>query len=96
MDDETIFILIFAGLLGGPVAIWFLSIPWLVKGEKKRQRESVQSGVIGTFDEIFHPAAYQANQIWEAQLELPAPAPTPGDRDRSSGKITITLPNHSQ
>ncbi|SKB02780.1 hypothetical protein SAMN06295879_3589 [Agreia bicolorata] len=92
MDENSILILVIACLIGAPVAIWFLSIPWLVKGEKKRQRQSVKSGVIGSFDEIFHPGAYHAHQIWEAQLELPAPAPTPGDRDLSSGKITITLP----
>jgi hypothetical protein len=43
------------------------------------------------FDEIFHPTAYTANLIWEAEQSAPAPAPNAdGTRpDLSSGRITI-------
>jgi len=53
-------------------------------------------GFIGaSFDEVFHPDAKEARQIWEIQTELPAPAPDPGDPpfDPEAGRITIMLPS---
>ncbi len=38
------------------------------------------SGGFGVFDEVFHPQAYQAAVVWEAQSVMPAPAPLAGDR----------------
>lgn len=53
------------------------------------------SGVMGAFDEIFHPAAHEAQQIQQVQAELPAPAPTPGDMPLA-GRITLTVAQSPQ
>ncbi|KRC62435.1 hypothetical protein ASE14_00930 [Agromyces sp. Root81] len=92
LDRDTWFAIALAGIFVAPLSIWFLSLPWIVQAEKRRQARSVQSGVIGTFDEIFHPEAHAANVIWEAQKELPAPLPLPGDKALNSGRIRIELP----
>jgi hypothetical protein len=73
----------------------FFAMPWIVQGERRRQRKKAQSGTVGVFDEVFHPEAKNARVMWEAQTELPAPAPTPGDKPNlDSGHITIRLPQH--
>lgn len=82
-------ILVGCGLL---VLAWFVAMPWLVSAEKRRQRQRVQARVIGPFDEIFHPSAYQANIVWEVQTEAPAPAPLPGDKALQDGRIVIRVP----
>ena len=92
LDGDTWFAMALLGVFVVPFAIWFLSIPWIVTAEKRRQARSVQSGLLGSIDEVFHPQAHNAHLIWEAQLELPAPAPTPGDGELSSGRIRIVVP----
>jgi hypothetical protein len=81
-------------LLGLPalgLLIAFISIPWLIKGEREKARNSPQRGVIDSMDEIFHPEARAARLLWQAQIEVPAPAPSPGDRILEEGKITIDI-----
>lgn len=46
---------------------------------KREGGRTPMSGVMGTFDEVFHPEAARAMEIREVQQELPAEAPTPGD-----------------
>ncbi len=50
------------------------------------------------FDELFHPDAKEARQIWEIQSSLPAPAPAPGDPpfDLDHGRIRIMLPREPE
>ena len=50
------------------------------------------------FDEVFHPDAKAAREVWEAETELPAEAPAPGDPpfDPESGRITIMLPREDE
>jgi hypothetical protein len=81
-------------MLGVPaifLAITFISLPWLLRGEREKRRSSPQAGVIGIADDLFHPEAYQAARVWETQLELPAPAAIAGDKALRTGKITIDL-----
>lgn len=76
---------------GVATAAWFVAMPWMVKAEKRRQRRKIQSGTIGCLDEVFHPEAYQANIIWQAQTEMPAPAPLAGDKAFPDGKIVLCV-----
>lgn len=79
--------------LGLLLLVFFFAMPWIVRGERRRRRQRIQSGMVGVFDEVFHPEAKNARVVWEAQTELPAPAPTPGDKpDLGSGRIVIRLP----
>lgn len=61
--------------------------------DRKRRRKdgSVLSGMVGTFDEVFHPEAARATEIREIQRELPAEDSTPGDPIESSATITISI-----
>lgn len=58
---------------------------------KRRGGRSPVSGLVGTFDEVFHPEAARAAEIREVQQELPADAPTPGDPLFPGGKIIISV-----
>ena len=89
-------------VLGGAVMLlfiaYFFAYPKWRKWEIRRERQrgsgrSMTSGMVGTFDEVFHPNAYYANLEWEAQQELPVPSPD-SDKlrpDLDSGHITIRL-----
>ncbi|MEO7122748.1 MAG: hypothetical protein ABI400_06450 [Lacisediminihabitans sp.] len=89
--DKTLFVTLIGLAFGVAIAAWFVAMPWLVTAERRRQRQKIQSGTIGCFDELFHPEAYQANIIWQAETELPAPAPLPGDKAFPDGKIVLRL-----
>jgi len=88
-------------VVGGPIAIAAIAM-WSTRDRrragaaKRTGGGGVGMGGVGGFgviDEIFHPNAKDAREIWEAQTELPAPAPIPGDRpDLDAGRITIVLP----
>jgi len=70
---------------------------WEIARERKRNpRRRSRGGLIAPFDEVFHPTAYSANLIWEAEQSMPAPAPNAdGVRpDLASGRITIHLSQH--
>lgn len=56
---------------------------------RRRKNGSVLSGMVGTFDEVFHPEAARATEIREVQRELPAENSTPGDPLEPNGTITI-------
>lgn len=61
--------------------------------DRKRRRKdgSVLSGMVGTFDEVFHPEAARATEIREVQRELPAENSTPGDPLEPDGTIIISV-----
>ena len=79
--------------------VFFFVYPTWRKWELARARartpgKTITQGVVGTFDEVFHPHAYYANLEWQAQQELPVPVPD-ADKlrpDVYSGRVTITLP----
>lgn len=57
-----------------------LVMVWVTdRRRKKRGEHTAMSGVVGTFDEVFHPEAARAMEIREVQQQLPEEAPTPGD-----------------
>lgn len=58
---------------------------------RRRNNRSVLSGMVGTFDEVFHPEAARAAEIREVQRELPAENATPGDPLEPNGTITISI-----
>ena len=67
---------------------------WEIARERRKNPRKVPSGgLIAPFDEVFHPTAYTANLIWEAEQSIPAPAPNAdGNRsDLADGRITIQL-----
>jgi len=67
---------------------------WEIARDRKRNARTVPvGGLVAPFDEVFHPMAYEANLIWDAESVLPAPAPNAdGVRpDLDSGRITINV-----
>lgn len=83
--------LLMLGLPALALALTFVSLPSLMRGQRSRRNSSPQAGVIGVTDDLFHPEAYQAKLLWQAQLELPAPAPLPGEKALADGRIVIDL-----
>lgn len=68
---------------------------WEIAREKERNPRKVSTGgLIAPFDEVFHPTAYSAHLLWEAEKSIPAATPdADGSRpDFASGRITISLP----
>jgi hypothetical protein len=68
---------------------------WEIKRDRRRNVRTVPvGGLVAPFDEVFHPTAYEANLVWDAQAALPVPAPdSDGTRpDLASGKITLSVP----
>jgi hypothetical protein len=67
---------------------------WEIERDRQRNPHKVPvGGLVAPFDVIFHPTAYEANLIWDAETILPAPAPNAdGTRpDLDSGRITINV-----
>jgi hypothetical protein len=58
----------------------------------KNTRSAAGGGMMAV-DEVFHPAAYQANLEQDRQTSMPAPAPVAGDGDRDvyKGNVKIDL-----
>lgn len=54
------------------------------------------SGIVGTFDQAFHPEAARAAEIRETQQELPAEAPAPGEPLVPRGTIIIEVSKNSE
>ena len=50
-------------------------------GKTSRRRVGGSSAVFGVMNEVFHPAASQANIIVEEQREARAPLPSPEDKN---------------
>jgi ABC-type phosphate transport system substrate-binding protein len=50
-------------------------------GNTSRRRAGGSSAVFGVMNEVFHPAASQANIIVEEQREARAPLPSPEDKN---------------
>lgn len=61
---------------------------------RRRKDGSVLSGMVGTFEEAFHPEAARATEIREVQRELPAENSTPSDPLELGGTIVISLPQY--
>lgn len=57
-----------------------------------KSAKPVGNGIIGAFNELFHPEAARATEILEVQRELPAEDAVPSDPLRRDGAITIQLP----
>jgi hypothetical protein len=56
---------------------------WYAIGARRRgaarEPRRLSSGAVLGVDEVFHPSAAHAREVWDAEQTLPAPAPTPGD-----------------
>jgi hypothetical protein len=65
----------------------------IASGHKKGKRNRSSGSFIAPFDEVFHPAAYSAHLLWEAEQSIPAPAPNSDDTqpDLTSGHIAIRV-----
>ena len=70
---------------------WPRLIRWDSARRRARDPRYVQPGGMGVFDEVFHPDAFVAAQIQEAEHVMPAPAPLPGDPIHPGGRIRIDL-----
>lgn len=74
------------------VAIVILIATIGVQDHRRRRKDgSVLSGMVGTFDEAFHPEAARVTEIREVQRELPAENSTPSDPLEPGGTIVISL-----
>ena len=71
------------------VLAFLVALPWLLSAEKRRRWKSVQSSLMGPFDELWHPAAHRSRLIVEVQAERVEPAPSPGDKPLQNGTIVI-------
>lgn len=76
----------------GAFAVLLAAVWQVDMRRKKRGSYRAMSGVMGTFDEVFHPEAARATEIREIQQELPADAPAPGEPLRPGDSITIAFP----
>jgi hypothetical protein len=67
-------------------------------GEETEPTQGCRGRAIAPFDEVFHPTAYSANLLWEAEQSIPAATPdADGTRpDLASGHIRISLPEPDQ
>ncbi len=82
MTRNEIITLVLMGAL-----VLLLLLVWSVdRRRKKRGEHRAVSGVIGTFDEVFHPEAARALEIREVQRELPAEMPTPDSNAANPAK----------
>lgn len=64
-------------ILLGALVLLLLAMWGVDRRRRKRGEHRAVSGVIGAFDEVFHPEAARALEIREVQRELPAEMPTP-------------------
>ena len=78
--------LITAALLAS-FALLLVAVSIIDRRRKKRGEHRAMSGVIGTFDEVFHPEAARAMEIREMQQQLPDEAPTPGDPSHPGARV---------
>ena len=72
--SEIITVLVITGVVAILVWVWLRD-----RKAKKSGTHQAMSGMVGVFNEAFHPEAARAAEIREVQQELPAEAPTPGD-----------------
>ncbi|CAO1654110.1 hypothetical protein I6E81_07590 [Salinibacterium sp. NG22] len=74
--------------------LWPLWRKWEISRERETSpRKRMSGGFIAPFDEVFHPTAYSAHLLWEAEQSIPAPAPDSDDDnalpDLADGRIVI-------
>ena len=65
--------------IGVGVALWPAWFRAETRAKRRRYPGYSPPHLMGVFDEVFHPAAYNAMQIVEAETRAAAPAPLPGD-----------------
>ena len=68
-----------------------LMVVWQVNRKRKRPSGSATSGVLDSFDEVFHPEAAKAMEVREIQHELPTEAPAPSDPLVPGAPVVIHL-----
>ncbi len=68
-------------------ALLLVAVSIIDHRRKKHGEHRAMSGVIGTFDEVFHPEAARAMEIREMQQQLPDEAPTPGDPSHPGARV---------
>ena len=71
-------------VLLGALVLLLLAVWDIDRRRKKRGEHRAMSGVIGTFDEVFHPEAARAMEIREVQRELPEEMPSPDSNATNS------------
>ena len=69
-------------------AAYALVLGLLMQASRRMRRGGAGSGVIGPFEEIWHPAAHRARLENEVQVVRTVPAPDPGDQTWT-GSITL-------
>lgn len=86
--------------LVGPIAVLVVvavcATPFALRAAVRRRRRDDPGYAPpgfggGPFEELYHPAAYEAKLLRDAQTVVPAPAPTPGDPPLESGRIRIRV-----
>ena len=93
--DAVEFVII--GLVAAFIAYLFAYPGWrrweIARDRRRNGRAIPVGGLVAPLDEVFHPAAYEANLVWEAEKIIPAPTPdADGSRpDLASGRIRIDL-----
>ncbi|MBH0008160.1 hypothetical protein [Salinibacterium sp. SWN1162] len=80
--------------------LWPLWRKWEIAREHETNpRKQMSGGFIAPFDEVFHPTAYSAHLLWEAEQSIPAPAPDSDDNnalpDLTNGRMVIHLNDHA-
>ncbi|TFD93412.1 hypothetical protein E3T61_04795 [Cryobacterium lactosi] len=65
----------------------------IVRKKKRNPRKVSAGGLVAPFDEVFHPTAYSAILLWEAEKSIPAPTPDADGNwpDLECGRITISI-----
>jgi hypothetical protein len=73
--------------LGGGFAAVMGGLVWLASRVRRR---GVGGGIMGPFDEIYHPAAHRFRLEVEAHEERMVPMPSPGDPPKPPGSEPLT------
>jgi len=87
---------VIAWVLVGILALLLVLVWRSDQTRNTERRTSAGSGVFGSFDEVFNPAAARASEIREVQHELTAEHLSSRDPLTSGGTIRIRLRNPAQ
>lgn len=66
-------------LLVGSAVILGITLIGMHDRKRRKRDGTVLSGMVGAFDEVFHPEGARAAEIREVQQKLPAENPAPED-----------------
>ena len=61
------------------LAAVFVILGGLARLAARARRRGISGSVLGTFDEMFHPAAHESRIEVQVQIERKAPLPSPDD-----------------